>query len=68
MFQPQLQEKKIFGFDIFIDNDILGEMGDSGAWMAEKTANMSVDFIHFNPSLTIPDLNGRNIQVQYNLN
>jgi hypothetical protein len=62
--QPQLQERKIFGFEIYIDNDILSDMGMSiEDWFANLKSAHGVEHIYFNSDLTIPDLNGRNIHV-----
>lgn len=61
--QPQLQERKIFGFEIYIDNDILQEFGPLEQWFSNLQTVNGVEHIGFNSDLTIPDLNGRNIQV-----
>lgn len=62
--QPQLQERKIFGFEIYIDNDILSDIGMSiEDWFANLKSTQGVEHIGFNSDLTIPDLNGRNIHV-----
>jgi len=65
MMQPQLQEKKIFGFEIFVDNDILSELEPLTQWFSTNIKISGVAHIRFNSDLTIPDLNGRNIQVFY---
>ena len=58
-----LQERKIFGFEIYIDNDILCELGPLEEWFASLVKAHAVEHVRFNSDLTIPDLNGRNIQV-----
>lgn len=63
MIQPQLQERKIFGFEIFVDNEILADLGTTDQWFESMIKANGVEHIKFNPDLTIPDLNGRNIQV-----
>lgn len=62
--QPGVQGRKIFGFEIFVDNDILRELGSEYEWFDKVKALGSVESIKFNLDLNIPDLNGRNIQVQ----
>lgn len=65
--QPQLQERKIFGFEIYIDNDILADIGMSvEEWFVILKTTHGVEHIGFNSDLTIPDLNGRNIHVVIN--
>lgn len=65
--QPQLQERKIFGFEIYIDNDILSDIGMTiEEWFAKLKTSHGVEHIGFNSDLTIPDLNGRNIHVMIN--
>lgn len=65
--QPQLQERKIFGFEIYIDNDILSDIGmNVEEWFANLKTTHGVEHIGFNSDLTIPDLNGRNIHVVIN--
>ena len=59
-----LQERKIFGFEIFIDNEILAEVENVEKWMESIRKLTSTERIEFNSDLTIPDLNGRNIQVR----
>ena len=58
------QGRKIFGFEIFVDNDILRELGSEGDWFDKVKTLGNVESIRFNLDLNIPDLNGRNIQVQ----
>ena len=62
--QPGAQGRKIFGFEIFVDNDILRELGAEEDWFEKVKALGNVESIRFNLDLNIPDLNGRNIQVQ----
>ena len=64
MHQPGLQGRKIFGFEIFVDNDILRELPTEAEWFEKVREMGSVESIRFNLDLNIPDLNGRNIQVQ----
>ncbi len=61
--QPVLQERKIFGFELYIDNDILAELGSIEDWFATLRSSNGVEHLDFNSDLTIPDLHGRNIQV-----
>lgn len=62
--QSGVQGRKIFGFEIFVDNDILRELGSEGEWFDKVKTLGNVESIRFNLDLNIPDLNGRNIQVQ----
>ena len=64
--QPGSNGRKIFGYEIFVDNDILRELGAEGEWFEKMRALGNVESIKFNLDLNIPDLNGRNIQVQKN--
>ena len=58
-----MQQKKIFGFEIFVDNDIIREMVNEEEWFANIVKAGNVESVKFNLDLNIPDLNGRNIQV-----
>lgn len=64
LHQPGTHGRKIFGYEIFVDNDILRELGAEGEWFEKMRAIGNVESIKFNLDLNIPDLNGRNIQVQ----
>ena len=55
------QAKKIFGFEIFVDNDILNELPPLEEWFKKVQVAGSIESIRFNLDLNIPDLNGRNI-------
>ena len=46
-----------------MDNDVLAELGSLEEWFSSMAAAHQVEHIRFNSDLTIPDLNGRNIQV-----
>lgn len=61
--QPGTHGRKIFGYEIFVDNDILRELGPEAEWFEKMKVLGSVESIRFNLDLNIPDLNGRNIQV-----
>ena len=61
--QPQIQGRKIFGFEIFVDNDILSQLQPESWWFEKVKKAGEVESIKFNLDLNIPDLNGRNIQV-----
>ncbi len=58
-----VQQKKVFGFEIFINNDILAELESVQKWFDSTRKITGTEKIEFNGDLTIPDLNGRNIQV-----
>lgn len=58
-----IQQRKIFGFEIFINNEILAEIDNVEKWFDSIRKITSTEKIDFNSDLTIPDLNGRNIQV-----
>ena len=47
-----------------MDNDILRELPTEAEWFEKVREMGSVESIRFNLDLNIPDLNGRNIQVQ----
>lgn len=55
------QNRKIFGYQIFIDNEMLENL-DQG-WLQRVKKVGEVESIRFNLDLNIPDLNGKNIQV-----
>ena len=61
--QTAIQGKKIFGYEIFVDNDILNGLPPVEEWFGKVQAAGSIESIRFNLDLNIPDLNGRNIQV-----
>lgn len=63
--QPGTQGRKIFGYEIFVDNDVLAQLQSEGDWFEKVKKVGKVESIKFNLDLNIPDLNGRNIQVQY---
>lgn len=57
------QGKKIFGYEIFVDNNMLANLQPESAWLERMKIAGEVESIRFNLDLNIPDLNGRNIQV-----
>lgn len=59
------QGRKIFGYEIFVDNDLLHALEPETDWLARVRAAGEVETIRFNLDLNIPDLNGRNIQVAW---
>lgn len=61
--QPGTQGRKIFGYEIFVDNDVLAQLQSEGDWFEKVKKVGKVESIKFNLDLNIPDLNGRNIQV-----
>jgi hypothetical protein len=61
--QPGTQGRKIFGFEIFVDNDVLNDLQPEGEWFEKVKKAGEVESINFNLGLNIPELNGRNIQV-----
>lgn len=64
--QAPVQGRKIFGFEIFVDNDILAQLQPEYEWFEKVRKAGEVETIKFNLDLNIPDLNGRNIQVDIN--
>lgn len=64
--QVAVQGRKIFGFEIFVDNDILAQLQPESQWFEKVKKAGEVETIKFNLDLNIPDLNGRNIQVDIN--
>jgi hypothetical protein len=64
--QPGTQGRKIFGFEIFVDNDVLRELHPEKEWLEKIKKAGDVESINFNLSLSIPELNGRNVQVHIN--
>ena len=61
--QQPVQGRKIFGYEIFVDNDILAQLQSDSEWFEKVKKIGDVESIKFNLDLNIPDLNGRNIQV-----
>lgn len=58
------EKKKIFGFEIFIDDDILNSFDSPDNLFGRIQDVTKAERINFNPDLTIPDLQGRNVQVR----
>ena len=48
---------------MYVDNDILNELEPVAGWLEKLQTTHGIEHIGFNADLTIPDLNGRNIQV-----
>ena len=61
--QQPVQGRKIFGYEIFVDNDILSQLQVESQWFEKVKKIGDVESIKFNLDLNIPDLNGRNIQI-----
>ncbi len=62
---PIIHQRKTFGFEIYINNDILAEIDNIDKWFGSISKITGTEKIEFNTDLTIPDLNGRNIQVRH---
>lgn len=58
------EKKKIFGFEIFIDDDILNSFESTELLFQRIQEQTKAERIRFNSDLTIPDLQGKNVQVE----